>query len=197
MRALFASLLLLAACGGNSKKPAPGNGGGAAGGASIRSVDFANRTYHSGDAGEITVKDGEADFEVDPEQPELRGWFNAGPPVYGDVDGDGAEDAIVITAFNGGGTGTFSSGEVYAMRAGSAEPVLIGEIPGGDRGDGGLGDLRIEGGKVLVERYLSTEDDGACCPSKLTREVWRWNGTTFVEDEAARETVDNPDFQGD
>lgn len=197
MRAVFASIILLAACSGSSKKPAPANLGGGAATASIRSVDWANRTYENSDAGSITVKDGEADFAVDPEDPELRGWFNVGSPSYGDVDGDGAEDAIVITSFNGGGTGTFTSGEVYVLRAGANQPVMLGSIPGGDRGDGGLSDIKIEGGKVLVERYLSTEDDGACCPSKLTREVWSWNGTTFVEDEGARQTVDNPDFQGD
>lgn len=196
MRTLLASLVLVAACGGSGKPSTIASAGGG-GGSSIRSIDFLNRTYQSSDAGAITVKDGEAELEVDPCMPEMRGWFNVAPPTYGDVDGDGVEDAIVVTAFNGGGSGTFTSGEVYALRAGAAEPVKIGEIPGGDRGDGGLADIRIEGGKVLVERYMSMEDDGACCPSKVQKEVWRWDGRAFVEDEAARQLVDNEDGQGD
>lgn len=191
----FASILLATACGGGSKPPVANSGGaGKIGVTAIRSVDFQNRAYES-EMGPVTVKDGEAEFEIDPEMPEMHGWFNVSVPVYGDVDGDGAEDAIVITAFNGGGTGTFTTGEVYAMREG-AGAVKIGEIPGGDRGDGGLDDIRIEGGKILVDRNLSTEDDGACCPSKLQKEVWHWDGSAFVEDEAARQIVDNPNFQG-
>jgi hypothetical protein len=172
----FASFLVLAAACGGSGKPAVGNAGGGASKlatGAIRSIDFLNRTYESGDAGAITVKDGEADFEIDPEMPELRGWFNVSAPVYGDVTGDGLEEAIVITAWNGGGTGTFTSGEIYTVREGASEPVKIGEIPGGDRGDGGLDNITIEGGKILVDRNLSTDDDGACCPSKLVKEVWQ------------------------
>lgn len=201
MRRTFACtfvMFALAACGGSSK-PAVSSGGGPSakiGVTSIRSVDFQNRTYDNTDAGAITVVNGEAEIEIDPEMPDMHGWFNVGAPVYGDIDGDGAEEAIVITSFNGGGTGTFTSGEVYALREGQGV-VKLGEIPGGDRGDGGLDDIRIEGGKILVDRNLSTEDDGACCPSKLTKEVWTWNGSAFVEDEAARQTVDNPNYQGE
>jgi hypothetical protein len=193
----LASIVLAAACGGSSKPAAgtPGAPRGKIGVTSIRSVDFLNRTYDTGD-GAITVKDGEAEIEVDPELPELHGFFNVSPPVYGDVDGDGAEDAIVMTAYNGGGTGTFTSAEIYALREGQGV-VKLGEIPGGDRGDGGLDDLRIEDGRILVDRNQSAEDDGACCPSLLVHELWRWNGSTFVEDEAARQTVSNPSFQGD
>lgn len=192
MRTLLASLVLVAACGGSKPNTVANAGGGGA--SPIRSIDFLNRTYQSGDAGAITVKDGEASFEVDPCMPDIQGWFNVTPPSYGDVDGDGVEDALVVTAFNGGGTGTFTEGEVYAMRAGATEPVVIGQIPGGDRGDGGLSDVRIENGKILVERFMSMDDDGACCPSKIQKEVWAWDGHAFVEDEAARQTIDNPDF---
>ncbi len=197
MRTLFASLLLVAACGGHTKQPATGNAAGGAAGPSIRSIDWANRTYNNSDAGAVTVKDGEAMFDIDPEMPDVRGWFNVSAPSYGDVDGDGVEDAVIITTYNGGGTGNFTTGEVYTMRAGAPEPVKLGEIPGGDRGDGGLDGIAIEGGKLRVERNLSTEDDGTCCPSKLVREVWHWDGHAFVEDEAARQTVANPNYQPD
>ena len=44
----------------------------------------------------------QAELEIDPEMPEMHGWFNVTGPSYGDVDGDGVEDAIVITTYNGG-----------------------------------------------------------------------------------------------
>ena len=192
-----ALLVLLAACGGSAATaPATGNTtAGATAAVSIRSIDWQNRTYQTDDGGTITVKDGEAELEVDAEVPEIRGFFQVSAPTYGDVNGDGVEDAILITGFNGGGSGTFTSGEIYTLPAGATEPVRLGFIPGGDRGDGGLDDVKVEGGKVIVHRNQSEEDDGACCPSKLVREVWTWNGEMFVEDEAARQTMDHPAYQ--
>lgn len=193
MRTILASFVILAACGG-SKKSVDAPGGKVAAGA-IRAIDWNNRTYASGEES-IVVKDGEADIVVD-EESGIHGSFSVWPPVYGDVDGDGSEDAIVITAFNGGGSGTFTSGEFFVLRAGATEPVRLGAIPGGDRADGGLSTIRIEGGKVLVERYVLGEDDALCCASKVAREVWTWNGSDFVEDQAARQVLDNPESQGE
>ena len=45
---------------------------------------------------------------------------------------------------------------------------------------------------MLVDRMMSQEGDGACCPSKLQQERWAWKGGAFVEDEAARRLVDMP-----
>ncbi len=196
MRALFASIILVAACGGPAKPPTTGTGtgNGATASASIRSVDWANRTYQT-DAGPLTVKDGEVEYVVDPEMPDMPGWFQVGGPSYGDVDGDGVDEALLVTSFNGGGSGTFTQGEVYALRAGASEPIKIGDIPGGDRADGGLDDVRIENGKIFVARNQQGEDDAACCASKLVHEIWSWNGSKFVEDESARRVVDNPNFQ--
>ncbi len=202
---LVSTLVLGAvACGGGAAPKPIANGGGAAVAAGdIRAVDWANRTYQSGD-GTFTVKDGSAEFAFDEEGNEVppdfqpkdpdafveHGYFNVTPPRFGDVDGDGADDALVIHVYNGGGTGQFDGITVYTMRAG--EPVALGEIPGGDRGDGGISDARLEGGVVLVERMMSQADDGACCPSQLQHERWAWKGGAFVEDEAARQLVDMP-----
>jgi hypothetical protein len=200
-----ALLSCLAACGGTSK-PATGlgNTGDAPGAASVRTIDWANRTYESGD-GTFTVKDGEASFAFDengnevppdfePSDPDAfveRGYFNVAPPIYGDVTGDGVEEALIIHTYNGGGTGQFDGIDVYAMKDG--QPVVIGGIPGGDRGDGGLSDATVEAGVVHVNRMMSMDGDGACCPSKLQQEVWKWNGTAFVEDEGARKLIDMPE----
>ena len=199
------SLLVVAACGGARPATTPAaiaSTGGAAS-AGVRSIDWANRTYQSGE-GTFTVVDGEASFAFDeagnevaadavPADPDgfvERGYFNVAPPQYGDVTGDGVEEALIITVYNGGGTGQFDGIDVYAMREG--QPVIIGGIPGGDRGDGGIAAARVEGGVVVIERMSSGPDDGACCPSRTQHERWTWTGGKFVEDEAARRLVANP-----
>lgn len=204
MRTTFLALLAAAACGGKAapKTVANGSGGGAAAG-DIHAIDWANRTYQSGD-GTFTVKDGSAEFAFDENGNEVppdtqpadpdgyveHGYFNVAPPKFADVDGDGADEALVIHVYNGGGTGQFDGVTVYTMRGG--QPVVLGEIPGGDRGDGGISDATPQRGAVAVERMMSQEDDGACCPSKLQKEVWTWDGKAFVEDQGKRQLVDMP-----
>lgn len=201
MKLALAALLVLAACGGKAASPAIANRGGADTGTGIRAIDWANRTYQSGE-GTFTVKDGSAEFAFDengnevaadyePTDPDAfveRGYFNVAAPVFGDVDGDGAEDAVIITVYNGGGTGQFDGADVYAMREG--QPTIIGGVPGGDRGDGGLYGVAFEGKVLVVQRMMSQDGDGACCPSKLQVERWSWRDGKLVEDEAARTLVD-------
>ena len=74
--------------------------------------------------------------------------------VYGDLDGDGMDEAVAVTDCNTGGTSWFFDGFVYAMRNG--KPVLLSRIQGGDRANGGIRAVRIEGGLLLVERLGST-----------------------------------------
>lgn len=207
MTKTFASLALpfslaaaAAACGGGARPPTTvGNDTSAAGGGkTVRDVDWLNRTYESGDMGPVTVVNGEyefafdgngnvvaADYEpADPDEYVERGSFGVGEPTYGDVDGDGAEEAVLVTYFNGGGTGRFSGIDVWTMKGGKES--LLGGIPGGDRGDGGIAGVRFDGKVVVVDRMMSQDDDGACCPSKVQIERWSWDGKAFVEDEAAR-----------
>lgn len=202
MKLAALALLAVAACGGAARPPTVANhGDGAAVAAGIRSIDWANRTYQTGD-GTFTVEHGSVEFGFDeqgnevaldhaPSDPDAfveRGSFDVSPPVYGDVDGDGAEDAVLITTYNGGGTGHFDGADAYAMRAGA--PVVIAHIPGGDRGDGGLYDVAFDGPVLVVKRMMSQDGEGACCPSKLQVERWRWSGGALVEDAAARTLIE-------
>jgi hypothetical protein len=193
------ALAALGACGAKAAAPTTvGNHDGARSAEpSIHAVDFLNRTYAVADGPDappeqITVVKGDYERPNDADG-DVMGFFHVDPPTYGDVDGDGAEDAIVITVDNTGGTGMFDEAEVWAMRGG--KPVQIAGIPGGDRGDGGLHAASAEPGGVRVERYQSGDGDGACCPSKLSIEHWRWTGKDLALDEKRTETIDNPDAQ--
>jgi hypothetical protein len=202
--ALLSLLAAAAACGGGAKPPTTvgNNRAAGSGGKTVHDIDWLNRAYDSGEVGTVTVKDGVYEYAMDengnmvapdyePNDPDAyveRGSFEVGKPLFGDLDGDGADEAVLVVYFNGGGTGRFTGIDVYAMRDG--KEAVLGSIPGGDRGDGGISDVKLEGKVVMVDRMMSMEGDGACCPSKVQHERWTWDGKAFVEDEAARSLSD-------
>lgn len=202
--ALLSILAAAAACGGGAK-PATTVGNTSSAGASgktVHDIDWLDRAYDSGEIGQVTVKDGVYEYAMDehgnmvapdyvPADPDAfveRGSFEVSKPIFGDLDGDDADEAVLVIHFNGGGTGRFTGIDVYGMRDG--KEAVIGTIPGGDRGDGGISDVALEGKVVAVQRMMSMEGDGACCPSKLQHERWTWDGKAFVEDQAARTLSD-------
>ena len=59
-------------------------------------------------------------------------------------------------------------------------------FPGGDRGDGGVRGVTLDGNAVIVERNELAEGDGVCCASAARRERWVWRNGEMTEDENAR-----------
>lgn len=166
----------------------------------VRAIDWRNRRYALDEIGSVPVIDGrgalalDGDLALDGElTPETDGAapggetgasFRVDPPLFADVDGDGAEDAIVPCTLSTGGTGQFSAIRVYALRAGRV--VELGQIPGGDRGDAGIRSVALDGRAIIVERNVLAEGDGLCCPTRWRRERWLWRDGGFAEDVAAR-----------
>ena len=144
----------------------------------IRRVDFKNFTYEalciSETPEKITVKDGEFLEEKGEDSYVERFYFNAFGFTYGDLTGDGKDEAAILAICNTGGTGNFSEGFVYGMRNG--KPELIARFEGGDRAYGGLRDAKIENGFLIVERNDVGEMSGACCPEFVVTTRYRLNG---------------------
>jgi len=154
---------------------------------SVQTVAWRDRTYELSPkdlgemmAGTYQVKDGVYNWDRGDGD---HGWFFVSHPEYGDVDGDGYEEAVLIMTWNGGGSGHFSVGVVYGYVDG--ELVVRARVPGGDRADGGLRDIGVIGGAIVVERNQSQQ--GACCPDGLVKERWVWIDGSLEEDELARE----------
>lgn len=148
--------------------------------AQIRNVDFRNFTYSvlslDGDSREkVTVRDG--NYSRDDEDD--RYYFGVTGISYGDLNGDGAEEAVVGVVLNTGGTGNFTNGIIFTMRGG--KPVVLTEFVGGDRAYGGLVSASIEGGILSVERNAPGPEGGACCPEFIDTTRYKWNGTKLVE----------------
>lgn len=139
----------------------------------IRKVEFKNFTYDVEifeKREKLTVKDGNLDRNNEDD----KLYFSAAAVSYGDLDGDGRDEAVILTMMNTGGTGNFSNGIIYTMKGG--KPVVLTEFDGGDRAFGGLVGARILGKKLIVEQYDVGEAGGACCPEFVVTSSYRWNG---------------------
>lgn len=154
---------------------------GLAGQTSIRKIDFANFTYPAFCIGEepedITVRNGEFSVEKQEDGYIDRYYFKVYPPEYGDLTGDGVEEAVVRSVCNTGGTGNFSEGYIFRLQAGRA--VLLARFPGGDRAYGGLHSAKAEKGLLVVESYDPGELGGACCPEFIVTARYRLRGETL------------------
>lgn len=145
----------------------------------IRMVDFDNLAYpnfpdYTGpDKKLLTLKPGEG-----------------GPNFisYGDVTGDGVEEAMVALGVDNSGTAI--TYYVYIFTLTNGKPKLIWDFETGDRADGGLRNIYADKGQLVIELFgkdrvigghLYGGDEGLCCPSSFTKTHYRWTGKSFAE----------------
>lgn len=160
---------------------------------SIRSVDFANFTYpwttDLGLAGSskktFTLKDGGLSEKSDEVGMSLLSV------VYGDLTGDGADEAMVVLAVST--NGSVIPHAVYAYTLEEKQPRLLWAFSTGDRADGGLRNIYADQGDFVVELYgkgkvLGTDlyaDDGSRAqtpyPYCFTQTRYKWDGTQFKQ----------------
>jgi hypothetical protein len=158
---------------------------GARSGNDIRQVDFRNFTYAAQCAEETDLDDGIPVRDGKYVRESADGNFSFGifSISYGDLTGDGRDEAAIAASCNTGGTGQFSEGMVFAMHEG--KPVIIGRVDGGDRAFGGLASLGIEEGQLVVERYATDDDGPACCPKYIDTVHLRWQDGRLQEEGAS------------
>ncbi|MCO6510128.1 MAG: hypothetical protein J5I65_04985 [Aridibacter famidurans] len=152
--------------------------------ADIRSVDFNNFTYEvefcqTEVSNKIAVSNGEFYEEKEVDGYTDRRFFSVSGFTYGDLDGDGKDEAVVISVCNTGGTGNFTEAYVFTIRG--REVTRIVTLEGGDRAYGGLREVRIEDGKMIVEASDPGEMGGACCPEEVVTRTYRLKGGSLEE----------------
>ena len=150
----------------------------------IHKVDFKNFTYQpefcgGEDRNNITVKNGEYAEEKDMDGWVDRLYFSIYGVTYGDLNGDGSDEAVVLSVCNTGGTGNFTEAYIYSMRDGS--PVRLVTLEGGDRADGGLRKAEVSKGLLIVESNDPGEYGGACCPEIVVTRSYKLKGRTLEE----------------
>lgn len=111
---------------------------------------------------------------------------------YMDVTNDGQPEAIVILKVETGGAAVPQL--VYIFEWKDGKPELIWNFRTGDRADGGLKEIRSEGGELVVDLYgqdrfllgqtetgrITGDEEQLCCPTHFTRTHYRWNGNVFL-----------------
>ena len=165
----------------------------------IRMVDFANLTYSA-----KLIYEGSKTFE-------LKDGHYEGPPIlvpcelprsdcyqpvslvaaaYGDVTGDGVEEAMVVLTESIRGTAIPYYVYVFAIEKG--RPKLLWAFATGDRAQGGLRNVYAENSELVIELYGDgarvngnvwvDAPNGTCCAVSFTRTRYGWKNDHFEQD---------------
>ena len=142
----------------------------------VHDVDWMNGTFDLGDRPYAFTAVRYADLDEDGQCQICLSIRNVS---FGDVDGDGQDEAIVLVNADLGGAGLSLDGYLFGMKEG--KPVMRAQLEGGDRGDGGIQGVTVAAGEVIVRRFDLSGTDSICCPSRILIERWRWSGDQLVK----------------
>ena len=189
----------------------------------IGPFDFKNFTYplprgwQHADGDELTLSNGRlqpkfegVDDEMSPEEKaEKKAARRIGMSYvttkFLDVNGDGSDEAAVILKIETGGGAIPQLVYLYGWKDG--KPELLWNFRTGDRADGGLKNLRVENGELVVELYgqdrfllgqtetgkITGDEEQLCCPLYFTRTTYKWNGKNFLmQKKRLTFSVENP-----
>ena len=92
--------------------------------------------------------------------------------VVGNLDGDGAAEAVVLLAVSSGGSGTTDYLAVVKRTKAGLENVATAPLGNRVR----IRSSRIEGGKLLVSVLRAGPGDAICCPGELADLEWTLAG---------------------
>lgn len=138
-----------------------------------------NGTYHSPDWGDYQLTDGI--FYRPPPNPQESSLAYTTvmlePVLYGDINADGLEDAIVFLNTQNGGTGHFI--EMAAVLNLDGNPSNISTFYLGDRVviESGV----ISDGLILLDMRVQGPNDPLCCPSQFVTWNFRLENGQFVQ----------------
>jgi hypothetical protein len=121
----------------------------------------------------VKLTNGSFESGEDPTSPEYVN-VNMGQKVaFGDLNGDGAQDAAIIIGENYGGTGDFVS--VVAMLNQNGQPVYASSFGVDDRPI--INSLTIQNGEILLDATTHRPNDPGCCPNQpMTLGLRLWGG---------------------
>jgi heat shock protein HslJ len=142
-----------------------------------------NATYSGIYDEPITLADGLYEgkpyAEGDPARPTVE--TIGGAELYGDLNGDGVDDAVVFLLERGGGSGAFTY--VAAQLNQDGQPVDAGAVRIEDRI--GVRSAAIEDGQVVLDIVMQGPGDVACCGTHKARKTYALYDGCLAETSAA------------
>jgi hypothetical protein len=96
--------------------------------------------------------------------------------AFGDLNGDGVDDAAVVLATSAGGSGTFISLEAVLNDKGTPKHVASASL--GDRTR--LKSIAIQSGEIAVNMVQQAPGDPMCCPTMEVTQKYRLQGDQLV-----------------
>jgi len=114
----------------------------------------------------VTLKDGVFTEGVSPNTTSVQ---MLDVVAYGDLNGDGVDDAAVILAENGGGSGVFES--VVAVLDSGGLPYPVGQALLGDRFK--INSAKIASGEISLDMVVQGPNDPMCCPTQPEGQTYR------------------------
>src|SRR3954447_8242455 len=167
------------------------------GGTGVHNIDFRNFQYqveHSEmgvptvwqwldvtPTSTVRVVDGRHDFSASDAVAAhyAGGYLIVHKVTYGDLDGDGLDEAAVDLVFSTGGTANWHYLYVFTMKNGA--PALLGILRSGSRADGGLVNVVIEKKALILDFADTGRRFGDCCSDAYVRVRYRRNAGRFIE----------------
>lgn len=138
----------------------------------IEAIDFENYTYPLGGQSYKLIGGYYARGAAPGAQWELR---VAEPPYYGDLTGDGKNEAVVVLSHGAVGGAHSVEARVYTLRGG--RPALLATFAVADALSCDLDHyVDLDDGKVRLERVYGQAD--RCDHNEVTE--YRWDGTKFM-----------------
>jgi hypothetical protein len=154
---------------------------------SLRSIDFGNFTYPGAS---YTGGNYEPEASYKLRRGSYGDWrygWTLEEVSFGDVTGDGREEAMVNLDEESDGSGAQSRAYIFTLE--KHRPKVIWAFLSGDRADGGLVRLYGKNGRLVVELFgrgtsiggnLSDGDpDGLAKPKWITSTQYEWKGNAF------------------
>lgn len=159
---ILSALLTLTAC---QPITAPGDHAPTAAGNELTVQTLMNATYSGISDKPVTLTDGLYE-EGNPATFSVQYRDNA--TLFGDLNGDGMDDAVVFLTDHGGGSAAFTY--VAAQLNQKGQPVDAGAVMVEDRTQ--VRSASIQDGQIMLEFTTAGPGDGACCPSHMTHKTY-------------------------